>query len=140
MKVIISHLLLFFIASTFLLFSNCNIQRKSSSDTTVEPRSKGTPGVYQSLVDYLRRHPSIRIIGSGEDTQVFIRGMDTIVGETEPLFVIDGTMVGNSYVLAARIVDVNDIKSVEVFGVSEATTRYGLRGGQGAVVIYTKKN
>lgn len=108
--------------------------------TTGARPPKETTGVYQSLVDYLRRHPSVRVIGTGEDVQVFVRGIDTLIGEIEPLFVVDGSLVGESYAEANRIVDVNDIKSVNVLNAIDATNQYGLRGSRGAVVIKTKRN
>jgi len=113
----------------------------SSSKTSTDAAGKATDnarGVYQSLADHLRRNPSVRIIGNGEDIQVVVRGMDTFGGNIEPLFVIDGSQVGNSYAQANRMVDVNDIRSVQVLNVTDATSAYGLRGSKGAVVIRTK--
>lgn len=116
----------------------CSSTQKSNVeiDNTLTPRE--TTGVYQSLADYLRRLPSVRIIGNGEDTQVFIRGLDNVNGEIEPLFVINGSPVGESYALATRLVDVNDIKSVRALNIADATSQYGLRGNRGAIVIRTK--
>ncbi|HMO39977.1 MAG TPA: TonB-dependent receptor plug domain-containing protein [Saprospiraceae bacterium] len=114
----------------------CTIQRSSA----VAPVEKidNTPGVYQSLADYLRRIPSVRIAGTGEDISVYVRGTDTFTGEREPLFVIDGSLVGESYASAVRLVDVNDIRTVQVLTATDATAQYGLRGNKGAVVIRTK--
>jgi TonB-dependent SusC/RagA subfamily outer membrane receptor len=97
-----------------------------------------TRGVYQSLADYLRRSPKLMVVGSGENIQVLLRGIGTVSKDIEPLFVIDGTPAGSSYVQATRLVDVNDIQSVEVLTVAEASSFYGMRGSKGAVVIRTK--
>lgn len=130
---------IFYVATySLLVFVTLGISCKSAKDGGTASQQKVTAGVYQSLLDYLRRDPSVKIEGNGEDARVFVRGKDTINGNSEPLFVIDGSMVGESYTQASRMVDVNDIKSVTVLKLVDATAQYGLRGNKGAVVIRTK--
>ena len=98
-------------------FSSCTGAQKSAS---AEPKAKSNSGTYQSLIDYIRRYPSVRITGTGEDAKVMIRSADTISGDGEALYVIDKSTYAHSYSEAARLVDVNDIKSVAVLQSVEA--------------------
>lgn len=91
-----------------------------------------------SLANYLQRIPGLFINGSGDNTTVFIRGINSIRNNSEPLFVIDSQQVGNSYALASSFVDVNDIRSVEVIKGPEAGALYGMPGGNGVVIIKTR--
>jgi len=77
-----------------------------------------------------------------------IRGQNTIEGNTEPLFVIDGIPVDNSTrgitnggtVQANRISDLNpeDIASMDVLKGAAAAAIYGSRAANGVVLITTK--
>ena len=120
----------------FLVFSSCSGTKKTAETTTAMPANTG---VYQTLADHLRRNPSVKIIGTGEDIQVMLRGVDSFGGSVEPLYIIDNNQM-DTYAQASRSVDVNDIRSVQVMNMMEATTSYGLRGSRGAIVIRTKKN
>lgn len=115
-----------------LILAGCDSTKKSAD-------SGNETGVYQTLSDYLRRYPSIRITGNGEDLRVFIRTADTMQNDNfEALFVIDRNNYVNTYAQAVRVVDVNDIKSVTVLKPIEATAQFGMRGSNGAIVIKTK--
>ncbi|MEK7254311.1 MAG: TonB-dependent receptor plug domain-containing protein [Bacteroidota bacterium] len=132
----------FFLFSVALLLgAACSPSKKAGSDasnqSTVKQSSGNTQG-YQTLADYLRRYPSVRISGSGSDLTVSIRSSDTMVGNTEPLFVIDRNTTANTYSQASRLVDVNDIQSVRVLNGVEGQAEYGMRGANGVVVIKTK--
>ncbi len=77
-----------------------------------------------------------------------IRGQNTISGNTEPLFVIDGIPVDNSTrgisnggsVQANRLSDLNpeDIASMDVLKGAAAAAIYGSRAANGVVLITTK--
>lgn len=60
-------------------------------------------------------------------------------GNDQPLFVIDGTPVTDTYSEVQSHVDVNDIDRIEVLKSVAATNEYGMRGANGVVLIYTKK-
>lgn len=91
------------------------------------------------LVDYLRRIPGLQIDQRGNSVNVMVRGMTSVGGNNNPLFVINNTAIGNSYADAVSAVDVNDIKSVNVIKGAEGQQMYGMRGANGVVQILTKK-
>jgi TonB-dependent SusC/RagA subfamily outer membrane receptor len=92
-----------------------------------------------ALSDYLRRIPGLRVESRGSDVNVFLRGNSSFNGESSPLFVIDRNQVGTDYNIASSMVDTNDIASVRLLQISEATSMYGMRGANGAIEIKTKK-
>ena len=97
----------------------------------------------------------------GGGMQIQIRGATSILGQGDPLYVIDGVIVSNQSVaggLAAisrssgsttssqdqtvnRLADINpnDIENIEVLKSAAATAIYGSRATNGVVVITTKK-
>lgn len=96
----------------------------------------------------------------GAAVSVRIRGVNSITGTTEPLYIIDGVPIsgdannsGTSGVGAAQTdgnglasnvsplaaLNPNDIESVSVLKDASATAIYGSRGSNGVVIITTKK-
>lgn len=97
----------------------------------------------------------------GGSTNVVIRGAKTISSSNQPLFVIDGVPVDNSnvksidpttgavqqatgrggYDYGSAIADLNpdDIESITVLKGAASTALYGSRGGNGVILITTKK-
>jgi len=97
----------------------------------------------------------------GGGMQVQIRGATSILGQGDPLYVVDGVIVSNASIsggLAAvsrssgsttssqdqtvnRLADINpaDIENIEVLKSAAATAIYGSRATNGVVVITTKR-
>ncbi len=90
----------------------------------------------------------------GGSTNVVIRGAKTISSSNQALFVIDGVPVDNSqvrtggqttgrggYDYGSAIQDLNpdDIESITVLKGAASTALYGSRGGNGVILITTKK-
>ena len=73
-----------------------------------------TPYAAMTLIDYLKRVPGIQVITTGDRPEVRVRYGISIVGEQEPLYVIDDVRIGNDYSAAEAYVDVNDIRSISV--------------------------
>ncbi len=93
---------------------------------------------FQSLADYLRRDPKVRVTDVAGTIVVYIRSADTITGNVEPLFVVDGSAYADSYQEAARLVVIEEVRSVRVLSAAEGSAQYGLRGANGVVLIRTK--
>jgi TonB-linked SusC/RagA family outer membrane protein len=86
----------------------------------------------------------------GASASIRIRGLNTIQGTGQPLFVVDGTPIDNSTLATTantgstdvpnRAADINpaDIESVEILKSGAAAAIYGARAGQGVVLITTK--
>ncbi|HEX6431079.1 MAG TPA: TonB-dependent receptor plug domain-containing protein [Niastella sp.] len=71
-----------------------------------------------------------------DDVKVRIRGMNSITGALEPLFVIDGVPM-EQYRLNA--VNPADIESITVLKDAAATAIYGSRAAYGVIIVETKK-
>lgn len=125
--------LLFTFTALTLLTSACST-RQAAVNGVENPAQSG----YLTLADFLRRDPKVRLSGSGDDIVVYIRSTDTILGNYEPLFVIDESVYASSYQEAARLIVVEEIRSVQVLSAAEGSARYGFRGSNGAVRITTK--
>lgn len=78
--------------------------------------------------------------GSGQpaagNTSVVLRGIGSINGNTEPLYVIDGVPASSAQF---RALNPNDIESVTVLKDSGATAIYGNRGANGVINISTQE-
>ena len=72
----------------------------------------------------------------GAPAVIRIRGMSSINGNNQPLFVIDGFIVGTDFNLSD--LNVNDIESIEVLKDASSLAIYGTRGAAGVILINTK--
>jgi len=126
------------------------LQACSSSDTVREDRPSATSeqrdrneirntgdSELRELSDYLVRIAGVSVTGSGPGTQVRIRGTSSIMGGNEPLYVLDGRVMGQSY-SSVSFISREDIESVRVLKGSDASV-YGSRGSNGVIEIITKK-
>ena len=91
------------------------------------------------LTSYLRKVPGVMVRGSGPDASIRIRGDVSLQGNVSPLFVINGTPLGNDFSRVYDAVDVNDIQRVNVLKNVTDTNRYGQQGSAGVVEIKLKK-
>lgn len=96
-------------------------------------RSPGVP-IEQLLA---ARVPGV-MLGRASDGRLtlMIRGPSTLSQAQEPLFVVDGTPLGN----AANFLAVNrhDIESIEVLKDAASTALYGIQGAGGVILVKTK--
>lgn len=69
----------------------------------------------------------------GAGMQVRIRGSNSIKGDNEPLWIIDG-FPGD-----INMINTSDIESVEILKDASATAIYGSRGANGVVIVTTKR-
>lgn len=71
----------------------------------------------------------------GSKPSVVIRGYSTILGNSDPLYVIDGFPTNAD---SFRSLNPNDVESMEVLKDASAISIYGNRGSNGVIVIRTK--
>ncbi len=84
----------------------------------------------------------------GGSSRIVIRGSNSITGNNEPLFIVDGVPVDNAssrvysedvnWGNAAMDIDPNNVASVTVLKGPNAAALYGSRAANGAVIITTK--
>tara|TARA_B100001057_G_scaffold75790_1_gene70525 strand:+ start:24921 stop:27947 length:3027 start_codon:yes stop_codon:yes gene_type:complete len=72
----------------------------------------------------------------GGNSLINLRGVSSISGNTEPLFIIDGVPVDEDNF---RSLNPNDIASLSVLKDAGATSIYGNRGANGVIIIKTKR-
>lgn len=123
--------LFLFVAVSGMIFFSCGTAASSVGQGTVS----GTAS--QSLADVLRKNSSLIIRGSGESAKITVRGAGSINLNTEPLFIVDGVPMGNSYARANSAVNPNMIESVRVLKSQSETTIYGEDGNHGVIIIKT---
>lgn len=94
---------------------------------------------------------------AGASANIKIRGAKSILGNNDPLFVIDGVPIDNSHLASGnpddgansylssvansnRLIDIrqDDIESLTVLKGAAATALYGSQAGNGAIIITTK--
>jgi len=73
-------------------------------------------------------------------TKLVIRGKNTILGDDEALFVVNGMPLGPAVSGNLAAIDIHDIETVQVLRDAVATAAYGVRGANGVIVIRTKEN
>ncbi len=79
----------------------------------------------------------------GGNISVRIRGTNSINGNSEPLYVVDGIQISNgggiNDVSPLSTINPNDIESVEVLKDASASAIYGARAANGVILITTKR-
>ncbi|HEY0110147.1 MAG TPA: SusC/RagA family TonB-linked outer membrane protein, partial [Fibrella sp.] len=76
----------------------------------------------------------------GGNTNILIRGIGSISGGNEPLFVIDGFPISGAGVgNPLNTINPNDIESIDVLKDASATAIYGSRGSNGVIIVTTKR-
>ncbi|GAA4814867.1 TonB-dependent receptor [Litoribaculum gwangyangense] len=72
----------------------------------------------------------------GAGTSIRVRGGNSITGNNQPLWVVDGIIVGTNFDL--NNLNANDIKSVEILKDASSIAIYGSRGANGVILVTTK--
>ena len=64
------------------------------------------------LLDLLRNQQRLQIRGSGNYNKILVRGHKSIQGDNDPLNVLDGVVLGRTYLDVANAVDVTHVEHV----------------------------
>lgn len=139
---------LILLACAFTLFtltscSTAQVGQQNARISTPDAKENDLKGVDMSsgmdLTTYLRQISGVSIQGSGADAVIRIRGMSSFGSVVEPLYVVDGTVMGNEFSRVYNvIVDVDMIKRVEVLKSASETAEYGMQGGNGVIIFELK--
>lgn len=124
------------------------VQQVSSDDVT----RSGASSTVDALVGKASGIQVTRSSGSvGGGSRITIRGVTSMIGDNQPLIVIDGVRVNNETnetegrtagtAQSNRLMDLNpdDIENISILKGAAATALYGTAGSTGVVVITTKK-
>ncbi|MFT4094658.1 MAG: SusC/RagA family TonB-linked outer membrane protein [Niabella sp.] len=97
--------------------------------------------------------PGLQVVAASGDpgaaASIRIRGISSISGMNDPLWIVDGAeIIGNNYQVASITdfgfspigdLDPSDIASIDILKDASATALYGSRGANGVIVIQTKR-
>ncbi len=133
-----------------LLVAACSHNKNTTSEAvapaSAPPRSvmteeeiARTPGrpIEQLLMD---RFPGVTVSRTPDGgISVRIRGVTSLRGSNEPLYVIDGVPLEAVPGGALRGINPHDIASIQVLKDPAETAMYGVRGANGVIVIRTKR-
>lgn len=77
----------------------------------------------------------------GDHQKIRIRGLNSLFGSIDPLYVIDGVPVPvvNFSTLGIADLNIHDIANVTILKEASSTAIYGFQGGNGVVLIETKQ-
>ena len=105
----------------------------TSSVTTLKPKQNEIVN-YNSIYEYLiGRVPGVWVDTSYDPPKVYVRGVNSVNGNTDPLFIVDGVEVQDiSYI------NPSDVSSIDVLKDS-STAIYGSRGACGVIIITLRK-
>ncbi|MEM9389933.1 MAG: SusC/RagA family TonB-linked outer membrane protein [Bacteroidota bacterium] len=114
--------------------------------------NSGAPSAVDALVGKAAGVQITRSSGSvGAGSRILVRGVTSMVGNNQPLIVIDGVRTNNETnnteantagtAQSNRLMDLNveDIENISVLKGAAATALYGTAGATGVIVITTKK-
>jgi TonB-linked SusC/RagA family outer membrane protein len=107
------------------------------------------PNIVNSLAGKV---PGVEVTADGPpggSSRIVIRGENSITGNNQPLFVVDGVPIDNSagtnggfggldFGNAASDINPDDIESISILSGANAAALYGARAANGAIVITTK--
>ncbi|MFC2086234.1 TonB-dependent receptor [Bacteroidota bacterium] len=88
------------------------------------------------IADMIRgKVPGVMVAGTGTNAQYSLRGNNMNYSQAEPLYLIDGVSTDR---FTFNSISPHDVDKIEViYGVKSAI--YGIRGGNGALAVYTKQ-
>jgi hypothetical protein len=138
---------LFFLALSMVMFPGCSTTRSTTVDDAMRMERDNATNTVKvgerdaslDLTSYFRQVPGVMVRGSGPTAVIRIRGSISFQGDTTPLFVVNGTILGNSFAQVYSTIDINEIDKVKVLRTVSETSEYGIRGGNGVIEIYLKK-
>lgn len=87
----------------------------------------------QNVSEMIRGNaPGVTVKENGDGmTKIRIRGANSLNGDNEPLYIVDGVPMGTY--------SPSDVESIEILKDASATAIYGSRGANGVVVVTTKR-
>ena len=111
------------------------VQRVMKSDRGSNTVEVNTAESGADFTSYLRRISGVSVRGDGPEATVRIRGDMNFNADATPLFVVNGTILGNNFASVYSTIDVNEIARVRVLKNVSDTNRYGMQGANGVIEI-----
>ncbi len=134
------------------LVSAC-AHRSSSNPAPRDTAAPGPPGRTVTSRDIERAHgqpieqvleerfPGVSVVRTAEGgIAIRIRGSTSLVGNNDPLYVIDGVPAVPGRDGGLTGINPHEIASIEVLKDPGSTAMYGARGANGVIIIKTKRS
>ncbi len=119
----------------FVVFlGGCSANKNAKSEFVKGGEVRAEDQTTVSLLNQIRRKLGI-LVESG--IPFLASGTNSFQGSSEPLYVVDNFIVGNSFSEVEDVVNSSDVRSIEVIKSADASF-YGARGGSGVIKITTK--
>jgi TonB-linked outer membrane protein, SusC/RagA family len=132
-----------------------SIDRRELSSAIASVDLTGVENMPVASVDQLLQGmaPGLQVVAAsgdpGASASIRIRGISTISGINDPLWIVDGSeVIGSNYQVESISdfgfspigdLDPADIESIDILKDASATALYGSRGANGVIVIKTKR-
>ena len=106
----------------------------STQDQVIQSQGRGMEELFSG------RFPGVEVFRAPSGgISIRIRGASTILGSSEPLYIIDGARV-QSGPGGLLFLDPGDIAKIEVLKDIGSTSIYGSEGANGVIIITTKRS
>ena len=133
---------------TFLALAGCAHHNRTSAAT---PASSSANTITAEDIDHapglsleqllVTRVPGLSLTRARDGHLVIhIRGTSTLLGDEEPLFVVNGLALETPIGGNLWSINPHDIESITVLRDAASTAMYGVRGANGVIVIKTKQS
>ncbi len=132
-----------------------SMDRRELSSSVASVDLAGTENMPVASVDQLLQGmaPGLQVVAAsgdpGASASIRIRGISSISGVNDPLWIVDGAeVIGSNYKVESISdfgfspigdIDPSDIQSIDILKDASATALYGSRGANGVIVIQTKR-
>jgi len=117
------------------------ISCSSTQNTQDTTKSRGPDySRYTNLADIIRMQPGVVVQGVGNNVTITIRGVNSIMLDTRPLFIVDNVPFGREYFRVNDAVNPANVRSVRILKSLAETNRYGEEGRNGVIMIRLKSS
>lgn len=135
------HLIIFLLFASGMGLTNCKSTENFNKNQEVSDHSdrNEVTTTIVSLTELLRTKPGVMVTGSGKNATIKIRtGATSFLGDSTPLFVLNGQVVNGGYSNLFDLVLVPDIKKLKILTDPADLSLYGSRAANGVIEIETK--
>ena len=122
----------YFLILLLALFSACYVTDSATRS------ADGQEPAYRELADLIRKQPGVDVRGRSPNYDITIRSNGTFITSHQPIYVVDGLVLGNSYADVANSINIVDVEDIRVIKGADASA-YGSRGANGVIEIILKK-
>lgn len=123
-------------------FGNLNQGRTIESIDAKEVEATKTNNVSDVLQAKMPGVWVTKVSGApGDHNEIRIRGINSLFGSVDPLYVVDGVSVPivNLHTLGIADLNIHDVENITVLKDASSNAIYGFQGGNGVIIIDTKR-